>query len=37
MLDERNSFADIGATILENFGLTKDPSMIGTVIEDLLK
>ena len=37
MLDERNSFAVIGATILENFGLTKDPSMIGTVIEDLLK
>ncbi|MCH5180460.1 MAG: phosphopentomutase [Erysipelotrichales bacterium] len=36
-LDERNSFADIGATILKNFGLDKASNMIGTPIEELLK
>lgn len=35
-LDERSSFADIGATILENFGLKKTPNQIGEVIEELL-
>lgn len=37
MLQERQSFADIGATILENFHLEKDDSMIGQYIEELLK
>jgi phosphopentomutase len=36
-LDERSSFADMGETILENFGLKKDPKMIGTVIKEILK
>lgn len=31
-----NSFSDIGATILENFGLVKDNSMIGESIKELL-
>ncbi len=37
MLDERLSFADIGATVLANFNLTKDDSMIGKPILELLK
>ncbi len=36
-LPERTSFADIGATILENFGLTKADNMIGSAIKELLK
>lgn len=36
-LNERNTFADIGATILENFGLKKASNMIGEQIEELLK
>ena len=36
-LDERSSFADIGATILKNFGLAKPENLIGTPIEELLK
>ena len=36
-LEERSSFADIGATILKNFGLTKPDNLIGTPIEELLK
>ena len=36
-LSERNTFADIGATILENFGLKKASNMIGEPIEELLK
>ena len=36
-LDERSSFADIGATILKNFGLGKPENLIGTPIEELLK
>lgn len=36
-LNERNTFADIGATILENFGLKKTGNMIGEPIEELLK
>ena len=36
-LKERFSFADIGATILKNFGLEKSPNMIGEPIEELLK
>ncbi len=35
-LDERNSFADIGATILKNFSLKKAPNQIGESIEELL-
>ncbi len=37
LLHERNTFADIGATILENFGLKKASNMIGEPIEELLK
>ena len=36
-LDERSSFADIGATILKNFGLSKPENLIGTPIDELLK
>ena len=36
-LEERESFADIGATILENFGLEKAPNQIGKPIFELLK
>ena len=36
-LEERECFADIGATILENFGLKKTPNQIGKPIEELLK
>lgn len=35
-LDERATFADIGATILKNFGLKKDDTMIGEPIDELL-
>lgn len=35
-LDERECFGDIGATILENFGLKKAPTQIGTPIKELL-
>lgn len=36
-LEERDSFADIGATILKNFNLTKPENLLGTSIEDVLK
>lgn len=36
MLDDRDSFADIGDTILTNFNLKRDDSMIGKTIEELL-
>lgn len=36
-LEERSSFADIGATILKNFNLKKPESLIGTPIDELLK
>lgn len=36
-LDERSSFADIGATILENFHLDKPANLLGTPIKELLK
>lgn len=36
-LDDRNSFADIGDTILTNFNLMKDDSMIGETIQDLFE
>lgn len=36
-LEERSSFADLGATILKNFGLVKPSNLIGTPIEELLK
>ena len=35
-LKERNTFAVIGATVLDNFGLHKDKDMIGEPIEELL-
>lgn len=35
-LDERASFADIGATILTNFNLKKTPNQIGTTIEEII-
>ena len=35
-LEERDTFADIGATILKNFGLKKADNMIGEPIEELL-
>lgn len=34
-LADRNSFGDIGATILDNFNLEKDPSMIGESIKEV--
>ena len=36
-LEERECFADIGATVLENFGLKKAPNQIGTPIKELLE
>ena len=36
-LEERASFADIGATILKNFNLAKPDNLIGQPIEELLK
>ena len=35
MLNERNSFADISQTILNNFNLKKAPNQIGEAIEEL--
>lgn len=37
MLPERDSFADIGMTILKNFGLPKAENQIGKPIDELLK
>lgn len=36
-LEERSSFADIGATILENFHLDKPDNLIGHSMEELIK
>ncbi len=36
-LDERECFADIGETILQNFGLKKADTMIGKPIKELLE
>jgi phosphopentomutase len=36
-LDERDSFADMGESILFNFGLEKADTMIGKVIKELYK
>ncbi len=36
-LDDRLSFGDIGATILDNFNLKKPSNMIGTAIDELIK
>ncbi|MCI2111284.1 MAG: phosphopentomutase [Bacilli bacterium] len=35
LLDERSTFADIGATILKDFGLAKKEPMIGSPIDEL--
>lgn len=36
LLKDRNSFADIGATILDNFNLKKANTMIGEVISNII-
>ena len=36
-LEDRNSFADIGDTILKNFNLTKEENMIGEAIEEVVR
>ena len=36
-IDDRNSFADIGRTIIENFKLEKKDFQIGSIIDELLK
>ena len=36
-LDERDSFGDIGATILDNFGLEKPNHLLGKSIKEVLK
>lgn len=36
MLNERTSFADIGATILKNFSIEKPENLLGTPIDELL-
>lgn len=36
-LPERDSFGDIGATILKNFGLSKAEGLIGTPIDEMLR
>ena len=36
-LDERATFADIGGTILANFGLKKHPTMLGESIEEIFE
>ena len=37
LLPERTSFADIGATILKNFGLAKPSNLLGTPIDEVFK
>ena len=37
LLEERHSFADIGATILKNFGIAKPDYLLGEPIEELLR
>lgn len=37
LLDERSSFADIGATIVKNFSLAKESHLIGSPIEEILR
>ena len=37
LLEERESFADIGATILENFHITKPDNLLGKPIKEVLK
>lgn len=36
LLNERDTFADIGRTILENYGITPSPNEIGSVISELI-
>jgi len=36
-LEERGTFADMGASILKNFGLEKRPSLLGEPIEELFE
>ena len=36
-LKDRDSFADIGDTVLTNFNLKKDETMIGKTIEELFE
>ena len=37
LLEERNSFGDIGATIAKNFGLKLNADLIGEPIEELFE
>ena len=37
LLEERESFADLGATILENFELKKPNNLLGKVINELFE
>ena len=37
ILEERTSFADIGDTVLDNFGLTKADTMIGKSIKEIFE
>ncbi|MGN1295173.1 MAG: phosphopentomutase [Bacilli bacterium] len=37
LLDERASFADMGRTIIENFGVSKESSQIGEVINEIFE
>ena len=36
LLEERETFGDIGATILKNFHLEKPDNLLGSPIEELL-
>ena len=37
LLDERSSFADMGRTICENFGIKKENTQIGDVINEIFE
>ena len=37
LLEERESFADLGATVLENFGLEKPNNLLGKTIDELFE
>ena len=36
-LNDTNSFADLGKTIIENFNLESEPHLIGSVIKEILE
>lgn len=37
LIDERESFADLGASVLDNFGLTKPSNLLGKPIKELFE